>query len=182
MSRTPDKTTLEQLAKAGVTPERYSREISEYSLERGCSRQMAWKAIREKYLGEKRDSKSVSCVVTKSSKKAASLPVPPSVNASDFGGRTATMAEIVEFVAGHALVDGVTPGMCPDPRAYTYWWHCKNDPDFCKDFLKATAVKLMPSKVAPEDGRGAGDYDGKVQADTIDAILALKGSSEEIAG
>lgn len=178
MSRTPDKTTLEQLAKVGVTSERYSREIAEYSLERGCSRQLAWKAVRAKYLGEKDAVEGVS----KSVKNASSVPVPPSVKASDFGGRTATMAEIVEFVAGHALVDGVTPGMCPDPRAYTYWWHCKNDPDFCKDFLKATAVKLMPSKVAPEEGRGAGDYDGKVQADTIDAILALKGASEEIAG
>ena len=185
MANKPGKKTLELLSEQGITEEQYSQEIARYALENGCSRQAAWKAIRGKYLGESDSRENEGSHVKRKRRRSSSsdpLPKTPSVKISAFGGRTATMAEIVEFVAGHALVEDVTPDMCPDPRAYTYWWHCRNDYDFCRDFLKSTAVKLMPSKVAPEEGRGVGDYDGKVLADTIDSILAVKSAAEEIAG
>lgn len=171
MGAKPKRETVENLAAMGKTPAEFTQAIKAYAEERGVTRAAAHKAISTQWFGKE---------VRREEMKPQKCPPAPVVDIEAFGGRTATMAEIVEFVAGRVLVGNVKPEDCPDPRAYTYWWWCHNDQDFCKDFLKATAVKLMPSRVAPETVAGVGDFDGNVQVETIDAILKAKAVSEEI--
>jgi hypothetical protein len=163
---------LAKLEAIGKTPEELEAAIDEYAEESGLSRASASKTVQRRWFEG-----------MKGRSKKEPMPPVPSVKMERFGGRTATMAEIVEFVAGHVLVEDVTPEMCPDPRAYTYWWYCRNDESWAKDFLKATAVKQMPSKVNPENPLGVNDFDGKVQSGLVDDLLRAKAKSERfIAG
>ena len=106
----------------------------------------------------------------------------PAVDDDIFQGRSASEAEVVRWVADNLLAGDVNPETAPSKTAYALLSDCRQFPQFRIDFWKSMWTKLLSkSQIEGDLDDDDGNWDGKVQSDTISKVLQFRQQAEKTA-
>lgn len=107
----------------------------------------------------------------------APIPIEPA-NLADFGGREASTAECIRWVARYMDVSDVSPKDCPDPAAWSLLCACRRSPLVTASFWQNTWPKTI-EKADLSGDRDEGAVDGSKTVGMIEKIMGLALASIE---